>query len=176
MTPGEWVSIINGGGTPCDKHKGNGPGGFKCPECIERGIAQAVAEATEQQYSSTPKPSDAHDLRFLQVNLPWSPNYSQDFRSNPQSHKDFAHAVLHIVKAAGNLATICEEWDHRRPDASVAARRADERATAQKALADLVICALRAASVCPSGSIDLGQSVVDRIETKNGVELGSSSK
>ena len=24
MTPGEWVSMINGGGTPCDKHKGNG--------------------------------------------------------------------------------------------------------------------------------------------------------
>lgn len=117
-------------------------------------------------------PVRSHDLRFLQLNLPWTPSYSEDFRSNPQSHKDFAHAVLHIAKATGNLATVSEEWDHKRPAGQRPGTTLEaERAAATKALADLVICALRAASVLPGGSLDLARAVVERIETKNGVQL-----
>lgn len=73
-----------------------------------------------------------HNLRFLQLNLPWTPSYSEDFRSNPQSHKDFAHAVLHITKATGNLATVSEEWDHKRP----AGQRPGTTLEAERATAD----------------------------------------
>ena len=116
--------------------------------------------------------ADKHSLRFLQLNLPWTPSYSEDFRANPQSHKDFSHAVLHIAKAAGNLATVAEEWDHKRPAGQRPGTTLEaERAAATKALADLVICALRAANMLPGGTLDLAQAVIDRIETKNGVKL-----
>jgi hypothetical protein len=40
-----------------------------------------------------------------------------------------------------------------------------------KYVADLVVCALRAANTFPGGVLDLQKAVVDRIETKNGVKL-----
>lgn len=106
-------------------------------------------------------------LRALQTNLPWTVRYSQDFRANPQSHKDFAHAVLHAVKAVGRLSEFVDDMDH---DRSVA----DEKGLRDQFgvyVADLVVCALRAANTYPGGVLDLNDAVIDRIETKNNVKL-----
>lgn len=103
------------------------------------------------------------NLRELQTNLPWSIKYSQDYRLNPQSHKDFAHAVLHVTKAAGKLAAIIDDLDHRRDS--------EDFGRIKDYLADLVICALRMANTTPGGVIDLERAVIDRIESKNEVTL-----
>ncbi|EMJ55930.1 hypothetical protein LEP1GSC111_4207 [Leptospira interrogans str. UT126] len=42
-------------------------------------------------------------LKELQLNLPWTVKYSEDFRSTPLTHKDFSHALHHVSKAAGKL-------------------------------------------------------------------------
>jgi hypothetical protein len=106
-------------------------------------------------------------LRELQVNLPWSIRYSRDFRANPQPHKDFAHALTHVGKAAGQLHAFADDMDHDR----TAAEGAEIRATYAKYVADLVVCALRLANTFPGGPLDLQREVVDRIESKNGVKL-----
>lgn len=98
-------------------------------------------------------------LRAIQASLPWSVRYSSDFRSNPQSHKDFAHAILHVHKAGGKLAAIIDDLDHR--------RGSDEMPRVADYLADLVICALRAANTCPGNVIDLLDAVERRIVVKN---------
>lgn len=110
-------------------------------------------------------------LRFLQTNLPWSVRYSQDFRSSPATHKDFAHALHHVSKAAGQLHALCDDMDHDRQvadDPTLRARHA-------KYVADLVICALRLANTCPGGVIDLQRAVEERIESKNGVTLAAGA-
>jgi hypothetical protein len=106
-------------------------------------------------------------LRQLQTNLPWTVRYSQDFRSNPQSHKDFAHALVHVTKAIGILSALVDDMDHDR----AVADNSTLRETHGKYVADLVVCALRAANTFPGGVLDLQRAVVDRIETKNGVKL-----
>jgi hypothetical protein len=107
------------------------------------------------------------DIKTLQVRLPWTIKMSTDFRSNPQAHKEFAHALLHVHKAGGKLAALVDDMDHRREDALKPELRAD----VEKAIADLVICALRLANTVPNGPIDLERAVIERIESKNGVEL-----
>jgi hypothetical protein len=107
------------------------------------------------------------DLKTLQVRLPWSDKYSADFRADPRPHKHFAHALAHVHKAGGGLAALVDDMDHRREDAL----KPELRESAEKYLADLVICAIRMASVAPGGSIDLERAVIQRIESKNGVEI-----
>lgn len=102
-------------------------------------------------------------LRELQTNLPWTIRYSRDFRSAPTTHKDFAHALHHVSKAAGKLHALADDMDHDREvadDPSLRERHA-------RYIADLVVCALRLANTFPGGVVDLERAVVDRIETKN---------
>ena len=54
------------------------------------------------------------NLRDLQTNLPWTIRYSRDYRANPQTHKDFAHALLHVHKAVGKLSALVDDMDHDR--------------------------------------------------------------
>ncbi|EMN54755.1 hypothetical protein [Leptospira interrogans] len=35
-------------------------------------------------------------LKDLQLSLPWTVKYSEDFRSTPLTHKDFSHALHHV--------------------------------------------------------------------------------
>jgi len=105
-------------------------------------------------------------LRQLQTNLPWTGHYSQDFRSNPQNHKDFAHGIVHIGKANGHLLGLVDDMDHRKEVADNPALRDDYG----KYLADVVISALRAANTFPGGVLDLNDAVVKcLIEKNNGV-------
>lgn len=98
-------------------------------------------------------------LRELQSSLPWTGHYHRDFRSNPQTHKDFAHALLHIHKAGGKLAAIIDDAEHGGHEFG--------HAEIAKYVADFVICALRMANTCPNGVIDLQRVVEDRIVGKN---------
>jgi hypothetical protein len=107
------------------------------------------------------------DLKTLQVRLPWSDKYSADFRADPRPHKHFAHALAHVHKAGGGLAALVDDMDHRREDAL----KPELRESAEKYLADLVICAIRMASVAPGGSIDLERAVIQRIESKNDMTI-----
>jgi len=102
-------------------------------------------------------------IRQLQTGLPWTGHYHRDFRSTPMTHKDFAHALLHVHKAGGKLAAIVNDAEHGGVDFAAAEVR-DEIA---KFLADLVICGLRMANTCPEGVVDLQQAVEHRIEAKN---------
>lgn len=108
-------------------------------------------------------------IRELQTALPWSIRYSADFRANPQPHKDFAHALIHVTKANGMLAALVDDMDHRKETADDPSLRENYA----KYLADFVICALRAANTFPGGAIDLQRAVEDRLETKNGTTLPS---
>lgn len=106
-------------------------------------------------------------IRELQTQLPWTIHYSQDFRAAPLAHKDFAHTMHHVSKAAGKLHGLADDMDHDRTKADTAGLR-DEYA---KYIADLVVCAMRLANVFPGGVVDLQRAVEDRIENKNGVTL-----
>jgi len=106
-------------------------------------------------------------LRQLQTNLPWTIRYSGDFRSSPMTHKDFAHTLHHVSKAAGKLHALADDMDHDRQVADDPTLR--ERHAAY--IADLVVCALRLANTFPGGVVDLQSAVQHRIEDKNGVRL-----
>lgn len=110
-------------------------------------------------------------LRELQTNLPWTIRYSQDFRSSPLSHKDFAHTLHHVSKAAGKLHGLADDMDHNRAVADDNAPISGTKAQYAKYVADLVVCALRLANTFPGGVIDLQSEVQKRIEDKNGTKL-----
>lgn len=109
-------------------------------------------------------------LRELQVNLPWTIRYSRDFRASPVPHKDFAHALHHVSKAAGRLHELADDCDHDRDVADAK----DLRERYARYVADLVVCALRIANTFPGGVVDLEAAVVARIEDKNGVPAVAS--
>ena len=102
-------------------------------------------------------------IRELQSSLPWTGHYHRDFRSTPMTHKDFAHALLHVHKAGGKLAAIVNDAEHGGVDWA----NETVRKEVGKFVADFVVCALRMANTCPEGQIDLQKAVEDRITGKN---------
>jgi hypothetical protein len=107
------------------------------------------------------------NIQDIQLKLPWSAKeYSGPFARNESLHKDFQHALIHIMKATGQLAAMVELGDHHE-----ASQSTFPNYEVEKYLADIVICAMRMANTNPSGFINLQQAVVRRIESKNGVKL-----
>lgn len=102
-------------------------------------------------------------LRELQTTLPFTTHFHHDFRASPMSHKDFAHALNHVVKASGKLATLVDDAEHKGHDF--------QHSAVAPYVADLVVCALRMANVCPNGVIDLQAAVEARIAAKNPREV-----
>src|SRR5574338_372955 len=102
-------------------------------------------------------------IRELQTNLPWTIHYHRDFRSSPMSHKDFGHALLHVTKACGKIASVINDAEHGGSEF-----KSEE---IDNYIADLVICALRMANTCPGRIIDLQTTVQKRIEDKNQMKL-----
>lgn len=90
--------------------------------------------------------------------------YSEQFKNSPVKHKDFDHALKHVLKAAVRLLERTEESDH-------SGATPLDAAFVEKYVADLVICAVRLANVNPSGPIDLENAIFDRIESKMGARL-----
>ncbi len=104
-------------------------------------------------------PETVKTLRELQASLPWTGHYHRDFRANPQVHKDFAHALLHVQKASGKIAAVINRAEHGGHEF--------EHGAVAPYVADLVICALRMANTCPNGVIDLQRAVEERLSSKN---------
>lgn len=104
-----------------------------------------------------------YTIRELQTSLPWTIHYHRNFRNSPMSHKDFGHALLHVTKACGKLATVVNDAEHGGSDFLP-----DE---VDKYVADLVLCALRMANTCPGRIINLQKAVQNRIELKNDVKI-----
>jgi len=102
-------------------------------------------------------------IRELQVQLPWTTHYSSDFRATPMSHKDFGHALLHVQKAAGKLAAVVNDAEHGGSEFT--------KEEIDPYIADLVICALRMANVCPGRTIDLETAIIERLENKNDMKI-----
>jgi hypothetical protein len=96
-------------------------------------------------------------LRWLQQHLPWQGAYTAAFESGPK-HNHFAHNVLHLSKAVGKLAAAVEPLDHT---------NGMTMGHVTTALADVVICALRLANVCPERSVDLERCIIERLKEKN---------
>jgi hypothetical protein len=73
----------------------------------------------------------------------WNLNgYSAAFKGNELESRDFAHALLHVTKAAGQLATVVDNLDH-----GVLLEVTPHDVMLK--LADLVICAARMANTLP---------------------------
>jgi len=97
-------------------------------------------------------------LKDLQADAAWgSQTYSEAFNADRRPHRDMAHAVQHIHKAGGKLAAALDDLDHG---------ESTDRSAVERALADTVICALRAANQWPGGAIDLQAAVEARMASK----------
>lgn len=96
----------------------------------------------------------------LQATLPWGAHtYTEEFQQYGVAHRDFAHALLHVMKAAGKLAIAVDGADHVGPENAFDPQL-------DRFLADLVICAARMANTCPGRVIDLEAAVEKRIKQK----------
>lgn len=91
--------------------------------------------------------------------------YSEEFNASPLSHKNFDHALKHVLKAAVRLLEMTEEADHH---GKMNPLQEDQ---VVKYIADLVICAARLANVSPMGVIDLEKEVFHRIKSKMDAEI-----
>lgn len=111
-------------------------------------------------------------IRFLQEELPklWTDEfYSKEFQGSKSEYRDFQHAILHLTKTLGRLATFVEEADHQ--GAPGHAFMYFPKPEIEKYLADLVIVAIRMAIKNPTGMVDLEMAIFRRIEEKMGVKL-----
>lgn len=119
-------------------------------------------------------------IRQFQDNQPWESGsgeenpYSDVFMADARRHRDFEHALIHVTKSMGRLATLVEHEDHERrfhmtgaPDEVAVSAFDEKREDAAGWLADLVICAMRMASVYPRARIDLESAVILRMAEKN---------
>ncbi len=141
------------------------------------GILQSAlqrAEAIDCQPITQQHRGDAVDrtIRELQSSLPWTIRYSRDFRASPQTHKDMAHALHHVSKAAGKLHGLVDDMDHDREVANDPTLR--ERYG--KYVADLVVCAIRISNTFPGGVVDLQRAVQDRIAKKNALTANQETR
>lgn len=109
-------------------------------------------------------------IRELQENLPWGAhNYSATFQAYEAAHRDYAHAFLHVQKALGKLAPALDDADHIE-DVAFAFKA---HPPAGKYIADIIICAIRMASTCPEGPIDIQAALEFRIAE---IEAKSAAK
>lgn len=108
--------------------------------------------------------TDFPELTDIQKELVklWKDTYSDEFRKSEVIHKDFTHALLHVVKSTGKLSAMAEAADHH-PEA-----RAFLFSDAPRCLADVVICVLRMANTLPGGEINLHEAIMKRLKDKMG--------
>lgn len=100
------------------------------------------------------------NLRELQEKLPWTVHYNRKFRASEVAHKDFQHALIHVIKASGKISSVINDAEHGGHDFN--------HESIAPYVADLVVCALRMANTSPK-PFDLESAVIERIEKKNGV-------
>ncbi len=107
-------------------------------------------------------------LKLLQERLRtlWTnEQYSPTFNANSAIHRDFDHALKHVIKPAVKLQNLCEEADHH------GLYMEWSKYEVEKYLADVVISAVRAAQTCPAGPVDLEKAIRERIKDKMKADL-----
>lgn len=107
-------------------------------------------------------------LKLLQERLQilWTnEQYSPIFNGYGALHRDFDHALKHVIKPAIKLQNMCEEADH------VGGGLAWSQPEIEKYLADVIISAVRAARTSPKGPVDLEKAIRERIRSKMCAEL-----
>jgi len=113
-------------------------------------------------------------LKMLQAELQkvWTEEfYSEEFRGSPAKDKNFRHALLHAMKAIGKLVEMPEASDHAGVNAVTYSIE-----SAEKYLADLIICAVRMASEHPLKTIDIENAVLERLAKKMGLKLEAGDR
>jgi hypothetical protein len=162
----EWVRVIL-----THKFEEENYVSFRIPEFMSFAnmVNEALVEArrvmgmtVEKTTRDEKNPRDL-TLRELQTQLPWTIHYHHDFRASPMAHKDFDHALLHVMKAVGKLAAVVNDAEHGGSDF--------KSGDVDPYIADLVVCALRMANTVPGRTLDLQNAVEKRIEMKNNVTL-----
>lgn len=121
------------------------------------------------------------NLSHLQKHLPWSLPYGPHFNvsQDREHHRFLMHDIMHVIKSLGDLASVCEKYDHvkhpvqgtqveswkgRHPEVVSRDLLADK-------VADLVICALHMAKTNPFGEFDLEAVVIKKLEERNNVKI-----
>lgn len=107
-----------------------------------------------------------NDFQRLQQNQPWVIPYTAVFETSKvlEGHRDFQHALIHVMKSAGKLAAVCDDIEHGSESPALAGRDLRDR------VADMVVCALRMANTAPAicgGPFDLWESILARIDSVN---------
>lgn len=134
---------------------------------------EAAANSARTEPVAPPStPDGSLSLSEMQANQPWTAPYSAAYLESRDSlgevHRDAMHAVLHLVKALGVLASVSEWADHTGGQPP----RLDRvgQAEWEGRISDLVMCALYLANHPPNGyaRFDLQQAVVDRTKQVNG--------
>lgn len=74
------------------------------------------------------------------------------------SKSDLNHIQLHLAKALGKVATVCEKWDHN-TNATSTIDQVDENDILNDVIADLIHYSSQIASI---KGINLGEAIIDR--------------
>jgi hypothetical protein len=103
-------------------------------------------------------------LRIFQKLTPqWAVGFSNEFMKAKLAHKVFSHQLHHVMRAAGQLASVVDAAEHS--GTTWSAEEVDPY------LADLIICVLRMSHAVPGRTIDLEKVLVERIEQMNHVRV-----
>lgn len=102
-------------------------------------------------------------FKELQEIQPWTDLWSEEFRNDPRSYKDFEHCLINIVAKVGAILQRVEMADHYGRDYQLAFDK-DKDADA---LGYIIMSALKAANTHPDGKIDIS-GVIKRDLTRRG--------
>jgi len=120
------------------------------------------------------------NISHLQKHLPWALPYSAQFDASQslERHRFLSHDVMHVIKSMGDIAAVCERYDHGTDPTQAGGlhqpgiyREVTARRLLADRVADLVICALHIAKTNPFGEFDLEDVVIRKLEERNGVKI-----
>lgn len=94
-------------------------------------------------------------LRKLQQAQPWTDIWSDGFKNDPRSYKGLSHCLTNIAAKLGAIFQRVEMSDHYGPEYELGLDKHKDG----KALAIIVMSALKAANAYPGGPIDLASYV-----------------
>lgn len=95
------------------------------------------------------------ELRKLQEVQPWTDLWSEGFKNDPRSYKNFEHCLINIVAKAGAILQRIEMADHYGAESKLAFNQDEE----ETALGYIIMSALKAANVHPLGKIDVVSAI-----------------
>jgi hypothetical protein len=91
------------------------------------------------------------DFKKLQESMPWTTIWSEDYRNDPRPYRSFSHCLTNITAKLGAIFQRVELSDHYGMDYELGLDRHKDG----KALAFIIMSAMKAANAYPGGPIDL---------------------